>query len=430
MPDDLRSGLRHQAERHGDGQHLQRRRRHRRHLRQREWSAARSTTSSPARRARSSVPRERELGGTGGGAATCRRPKPPPLLRDGTHHLSSGGDIARPADGDLARRRRARACRGRDRIIARYRTSRRIEWDSAGGKRQPAVESGRHRRQPDRIPAFPVGLPLRFQFGGGDLPVAAPLCGRRCRASLATAWSGQRARSRLASGRRAKSCPASLSSSCSTVPTATTTPPAIETIEIVVRAGSGDSQDVDDLRDRGRFRQVRRLHPDLAGPARGRRRRLPAQRRAGRSPHLSESLGADHRTIAATATLEVLADPFGIGLRQPRRQGRLRGPGHPDRRRPPASPPRSSATTAFRPTRRQRDTGRQRHRQRRHRLHFLAGRLSLPADPAGRLSPPGRASAALYGAVGPDARRDGAPAHAREGGLSPSSTPPMAGRSS
>ncbi|MET1111998.1 MAG: hypothetical protein ABWX67_10785, partial [Allosphingosinicella sp.] len=185
-----------------------------------------------------------------------------------------------------------------------------IEWEAAGGK----VSQQSNRVD---IAVVPVSYPLSltvYRFAANSatvsVPVAAPICGSgSARAALAAAWSGQRLD------------PASLLGVTEILPgepflflvddaNRNHDPAAVETVEIVVRAGSGDSQRLtifETAADSGKFAgfiQTAQV-PPAAGADDCRLSVEPGD-------HLTiESLGDDHRTIAATATLEVLADPFG-----------------------------------------------------------------------------------------------------------------------
>lgn len=185
-----------------------------------------------------------------------------------------------------------------------------IEWDSTGGK----ISQQSNRVDIDVAPlSSPLALTLyRFASGSATMtvPVAAPLCGAGdAHASLAAAWSGQ------------PLAPASLLAASEIQPgepffflledeARNRDPGQIETIDVVVRAASGDSQALtvfETAADSGKFAgfiQTAQIPPAAAG----------GDCRLSVEPgdHLIiESLAADHRTTAATATLEVLADPFG-----------------------------------------------------------------------------------------------------------------------
>jgi uncharacterized repeat protein (TIGR01451 family) len=193
-----------------------------------------------------------------------------------------------------------------------------IEWDSAGGK----VSQQSNRVDISVGPtSFPVSL-LAYRFDSGSaalsMSVRAPQCGAGdARASLASAWQGQ------------KLDPASLQGATEILPgepllfvvddSASNHDGAlVETIEVVVRAASGDSQMltvfetaansgtfagfIQTVDDPGKFAGSIRTAQAQPAPA-GDDCRLSLQ--AG--DHVTiESLGADHLPAAA-ATLEVPA---------------------------------------------------------------------------------------------------------------------------
>ena len=186
-----------------------------------------------------------------------------------------------------------------------------IEWEAAGGK----ISQQSNRVDISVVPtSYPLSLTV-YRFAANSVtvtvPVTAPLCGAgSARASLSAAWDGQRLD------------PASLLGVTEILPgepffflvddaNRNHDPAAVETVEIVVRAGSGDSQRLtifETSADSGKFAgfiQTLQVPPAPTGDD----CRLSVEP----GDHLTiESLDADHRTIAATATLEVLADPFGF----------------------------------------------------------------------------------------------------------------------
>jgi uncharacterized repeat protein (TIGR01451 family) len=184
-----------------------------------------------------------------------------------------------------------------------------VQWDAAGGK----VSQQSNRVDISVGPTeFPLSLAV-YRFASNSatmsLSVAVPKCASGAPATLAAAWTGQ------------PLDPASLFAVSEILPGEpflfvvedsgrNHDPAAIEAVEIVVRAASGDSEMLtvyETAADSGRFAgfiQTVQLAPPEAG----------ADCRLSVEPgdHLTiESLGADHRTPAATAMLEVLADPFG-----------------------------------------------------------------------------------------------------------------------
>ncbi|HYI39912.1 MAG TPA: hypothetical protein VE053_06300 [Allosphingosinicella sp.] len=186
-----------------------------------------------------------------------------------------------------------------------------IEWESAGGK----VGQQSNRIDIDvGTASFPLSLSL-YRFAGNSallsMPVSAPRCGPDGPGvRLATAWNGQRLD------------PAAVIAASEILPgepflfliedsERNRDPGRIETIDLVVRAQSGDSESLtvfETAADSGKFAgfiQTIQIPPVPAGDD----CRLSVE--AG--DHLIvESLAADNRSIAATATLEVLADPFGF----------------------------------------------------------------------------------------------------------------------
>jgi uncharacterized repeat protein (TIGR01451 family) len=184
-----------------------------------------------------------------------------------------------------------------------------VEWDSAGGRVSQASNRVDLAVGPTE---FPLSLAV-YRFASNSatmtIPVTAPKCGSGALASLATAWGGQ------------SLDPASLLAVTEILPGEpflfvvvdggrNHDPAAVEAIEIVVRAASGDSEMLtvyETAADSGRFAgfiQTAQVPPAGTG----------GDCRLSVEPgdHLTiESLGADHRTPAATASLEVLADPFG-----------------------------------------------------------------------------------------------------------------------
>jgi uncharacterized repeat protein (TIGR01451 family) len=186
-----------------------------------------------------------------------------------------------------------------------------IEWEAAGGK----VSQQSNRVDISVGPTtFPLSLSVyRFASNSASVsvPVTAPLCGPDgARAALAPAWSGQQL------------SPASLFEVSEIQPGEpflfvvddggrNHDPAAVETIDVVVRAASGDSQALtvfETAADSGKFAgfiQTAQIPPAGAVD--------DCHLSVEPGDHLTiESLGADHRTTAATATLEVLADPFGF----------------------------------------------------------------------------------------------------------------------
>jgi uncharacterized repeat protein (TIGR01451 family) len=185
-----------------------------------------------------------------------------------------------------------------------------VEWDSAGGK----VSQQSNRVDLSVGPtSFPLSLTV-YRFASNSASVSMAVTAPRCGAdgpgaALAAAWSGQRLD------------PASLLQVSEILPgepfffvledsLRNHDPARIETVDIVVRAQSGDSQALtvfETAADSGRFAgfiQTVQVPPEPT----------PDDCRLSVEPgdHLTvESLGSDRRTIAATATLEVLADPFG-----------------------------------------------------------------------------------------------------------------------
>jgi len=186
-----------------------------------------------------------------------------------------------------------------------------VEWDAAGGK----VSQQSNRVDIDVGPtSFPHALSV-YRFASNSavmsVPMTAPGCGPDgAGATLAAAWKGQRLD------------PASLLAVSEILPGEpflflvedegrNLDPGRIETVDVVVRAQSGDSESLtvfETAPDSGKFAgfiQTIQIPPAPTGDD----CRLSVEP----GDHLTiESLGADHRTIAATATLEVLADPFGF----------------------------------------------------------------------------------------------------------------------
>lgn len=185
-----------------------------------------------------------------------------------------------------------------------------IEWDAPGGR----VSQQSNRVDISVGPTqFPLSLSV-YRFASNSatvsIPVSAPQCGAGgASASLATAWQGQ------------SLAPASLLEVAEINPGEpflfvvddsgrNHDPAQVESIDVVVRARSGDSQALtvyETEADSGRFAgfiQTVQIPPAAAG----------GDCRLSVEPGdllTVESLGADHRTTAATATLNVLADPFG-----------------------------------------------------------------------------------------------------------------------
>jgi uncharacterized repeat protein (TIGR01451 family) len=185
-----------------------------------------------------------------------------------------------------------------------------IEWDAPGG---------RINQQSNRVDLsvgptqYPLSLSV-YRFASNSstvsISVSAPQCGAGgALASLATAWQGQ------------SLAPASLLEVAEINPGEPLLfvvddsgrnhdPAEVESIDVVVRARSGDSQALtvyETAADSGRFAgfvQTVQIPPAAA----------TGDCRLSVEPGdvlTVESLGADHRTTAATATLDVLADPFG-----------------------------------------------------------------------------------------------------------------------
>ncbi|HYD37282.1 MAG TPA: hypothetical protein VEA60_06690, partial [Allosphingosinicella sp.] len=160
----------------------------------------------------------------------------------------------------------------------------------------------------------PIPLSLAvYRFASNSaavsVPVTAPECGTGgARAALALAWQGQRLD------------PASLLAVTEILPgepflfvvddsTRNTDPTRVDSIDVVVRARSGDAETLNVYEtgpDSGRFAgfiQTVQSKTPAVGDC-----RLEVE--AGDLLTV-ESLSADHRTTAASATLDVLADPFG-----------------------------------------------------------------------------------------------------------------------
>jgi uncharacterized repeat protein (TIGR01451 family) len=186
-----------------------------------------------------------------------------------------------------------------------------VEWDSAGGK----ASQQSNRVDIDVRPAStPLSLAVyRFAAGstGLPMPVRAPVCGADGPSvRLAAAWNGQRLD------------PAEVVAASEILPGEpflflvedqgrNRDPGLIETIDVVVRAASGDSESLtvfETAPDSGRFAgfvQTIQIPPSPTGDD----CRLSVE--AGDRLTV-ESFGEDRRTAAASATLEVLADPFGF----------------------------------------------------------------------------------------------------------------------
>jgi uncharacterized repeat protein (TIGR01451 family) len=185
-----------------------------------------------------------------------------------------------------------------------------IEWDAPAGRIS-------HQSNRVDISVGPSALPLSlavYRFASNSatvsVPVSAPQCGAgSARASLALAWQGQPLE------------PASLLAVSEILPGEpflfvvedggrNQDPARIESIDVVVRARSGDSEALtvyETAADSGRFAgflQTVQIPPDPTN----------SDCRLSVVPGdllTVESLSADHRTTAATASLNVLADPFG-----------------------------------------------------------------------------------------------------------------------
>jgi uncharacterized repeat protein (TIGR01451 family) len=183
-----------------------------------------------------------------------------------------------------------------------------IEWDTA---------AGRATQQSNRVDLSvgPSDVPLAlsvYRFASNSASVSLPVSASQCgggRASLAAAWSGQ------------KLDPASLLAVNEILPgepllfmvedpARNLDPGLIESIEMIVRARSGDSEALtvfETSADSGKFTgfiQTVQIPPPPTG----------ADCRLSVEPGdllTVESLSADHRTTTATTTLNVLADPFG-----------------------------------------------------------------------------------------------------------------------
>jgi uncharacterized repeat protein (TIGR01451 family) len=185
-----------------------------------------------------------------------------------------------------------------------------IEWDA------PAGRTSQQSNRVD-ISVGPSAVPLTlsvYRFASNSatiaLPVSAPQCGTAgARAALAAAWQGQTL------------APASLLEVSEILPgepfffvvedgSRNQDPARIDSIDVVVGARSGDREALtvyETAPDSGRFAgflQTVQIPPDPAG----------GDCRLSVEPGdllTVESLSSDHRTTAASATLEVLADPFG-----------------------------------------------------------------------------------------------------------------------
>ncbi|HEX8571516.1 MAG TPA: hypothetical protein VF759_02060 [Allosphingosinicella sp.] len=193
------------------------------------------------------------------------------------------------------------------RIISNVAT---IEWDAAAGR--ASQQSNRVDISVAPSSVAPSLAVYRFASSAGTLtvPVSAPQCATGgARASLGAAWQGQ------------SLDPASLLAAAEILPgepflfvvedsERNQDSSGIESIDVLVRARSGDSEMLtvyETSADSGRFAgfiQTVQLSPAPAGGD----CRLSVE--PGETLTV-ESLRADHRTTAATATLEVLADPFG-----------------------------------------------------------------------------------------------------------------------
>ncbi len=323
-----------------------------------------------------------ELSGRGEERRRVGDTAPPPLPRDGTRPLHFPGAIllalltalwlavAAPAlaAGVLSHR-----------TISNVAT---IEWDARRRPDEPAIQPGRPQRRPEPAAAFPVGLSLRLEQRRRSRSRSA----RRnaatagARAALAAAWQGRESRAGVAARRRPRSCPGE--PFLFMVEDDRPQPGSrrrSRSIDVVVRARSGDSEALTVFETAADSGKLRRLPPDRP-ERRRRRRRLPARRRARRPAHRREPQrrsSHDRRHGHPRRARRSVR----LRLRQLRRQGPQRRPGHPDRR-------------CHRPARRglrrrrqfrlseQRDHRRHRHRRRRHGLQFRAGPLPLPADPA------------------------------------------------
>jgi len=183
-----------------------------------------------------------------------------------------------------------------------------LEWDSAGGR------ISKQSNQVDiSVAPNPVPLSLTvYRFASNSATVTVPVSAPRCGAggglaTLATAWQGQ------------SLDPASLLAVAEILPGEpflfmvddsgrNLDPSSVEWIDVVVRARSGDSEKLtvyETAANSGRFAGF--IQTAQVTPAAG-------DCRLSVEPGdllTIESLSADHRTTAATATLNVLADPFG-----------------------------------------------------------------------------------------------------------------------
>ncbi|MFL6845878.1 MAG: hypothetical protein ACJ8ER_13470 [Allosphingosinicella sp.] len=185
-----------------------------------------------------------------------------------------------------------------------------IEWDVPGGRASQASNRVDLSVAPD---PQPLSLTL-YRFASNSATVSLPVSASKCGAggspvALAAAWSGQ------------SLSPASLLAVDSINPgepfffaiddpARNRDSAAIETIEVNIRAQSGDSETLlvsETAADSGRFAgfiQTVQIPPALAA----------GDCRLSVDPGdrvTVESLSADHRTTTASATLNVLADPFG-----------------------------------------------------------------------------------------------------------------------
>lgn len=183
-----------------------------------------------------------------------------------------------------------------------------IEWDA------PAGRTSQQSNRVD-ISVGPSALPLSltvYRFASNSatvsLPVSAPLCGTgSARAALALAWQGQALE------------PASLLAVSEILPgepfffmvedgARNQDPDRVESIDVVVRARSGDGEALtvyETAADSGRFAGFLQTVQVQASAGDCRLSVEPGDLLT------VESLSADHKTTAATATLDVLADPFG-----------------------------------------------------------------------------------------------------------------------
>jgi uncharacterized repeat protein (TIGR01451 family) len=185
-----------------------------------------------------------------------------------------------------------------------------IEWDA------PAGRASQQSNRVD-ISVGPTPLPLslavyRFASNSETMSVAvsAPQCSSGGRAALAAPWQGQALE------------PASLLAVSDILPGEpflflvedagrNLNPAQVEWIDVVVRSRSGDSEALtvyETAADSGRFAGFLQTVQIAPGPTGG-------DCRLSVEPGdliTVQSLAADHRTTAATATLNVLVDPFGF----------------------------------------------------------------------------------------------------------------------